>query len=78
MCGVGLREDVTEVTDVVVNLVALDAVVVLDALQETIGGLSCHRVLTGLGDDGQEKQDEDNACQNNKFTKTAVIESLSD
>lgn len=36
---VGLGEDVTEVTDVVIDPVSLDTVVVLDALQKTVSGL---------------------------------------
>ena len=36
---VGLGEDVTEVTDVVIDPVSLDTVVVLDAFQKTVSGL---------------------------------------
>ena len=54
LSGVGSREDMCEIRHVVIDLVALDAVVVFNTFKDAICGICNHGGLAGLGNDGNE------------------------
>ena len=76
--AVGIGEDVAEVVDGLVESVAVDAVVVDDALADVVFHLETHLVLGGYGHDGDDGEDDADDGQDDEFADAAVQEFLCD
>lgn len=57
--GVGMREDAEHVADGIVDGIAVDTVVLLDALADVVHHLCFHLLFGGYGDEGNKHEDAD-------------------
>ena len=74
--SVGLRERSADVGEVLVQLVVVDAVIVLQSLVDVVHRFPDDHLVGRNGHDAHDKEDEENDGQNDYLSQTTVIELL--
>ena len=74
--GVCLCEDTGDVREGIVDTIALDAVVLLDALTDIVHHLTFHLLIGGDSHDGNDEQYQQDTEENHNFSEATVIELL--
>ena len=74
---VGHGEDTSKVGYGVINAVALDAVVVVDALKDVVHHLALHLLFGRYGDNCYHEENEQDDNEDNNLAQAAMIELLS-
>ena len=75
-CGVCIRNGTRDVVEYLIDLVALDAIVVLQTLVDVVECLFEHHLVGGPGDDGKDVQAKEDGQENDDSSQTAVEELL--